>query len=460
MRAIIENDKITIENPTDAARDRITALLSYKDKSKEFLIRKMKRNRYYHSSAIEQIKSEIDQSLLEWDNNGCMQFASGLYHILPSDIPIIDNRSYNGKSISLPWNKKPYDLRPYQQDAVNALLSNYRGIINLATGLGKTLIAVHTIKRVAKKTLVICPNISIANNFYNQLCIAFGDRRVGFFGGGKKKIRDITVGVITSVNNHVQLFQEEDLGLIILDECHHTPCNTLFNVTNSLGKCGRIFGLTATNFRNDGKDLLITAGVGRTLLQRDVVWGIKNGWLATPCIAIRRIATKGPDIKFDKLKNYKHHVLKSREMTDTIINDCKSAIAAGKSVLCLVKEVAHGKEIAAAVNAPFATASDKQSNKYVEQLNNGEIPCLIGTDSKIGEGTDTKRVDVVILANFVANKGSLLQNLGRGLRIHDPNNKKVIIIDYIPMGSSLMQRHAALRIKLYKSITQYVKIYD
>jgi type I site-specific restriction endonuclease len=81
----------------------------------------------------------------------------------------------------------------------------------------------------------------------------------------------------------------------------------------------------------------------------------------------------------------------------------------------------------------------------------------VGTASKIGEGTDTKNVDVLVLANFVASKGPLWQNLGRGLRIHGDNNQ-VIVLDYIPAGSKMLKRHAMQRLKYYQEVTDNIRV--
>jgi superfamily II DNA or RNA helicase len=336
------------------------------------------------------------------------------------------------------------------------MCANWRGLINFATGLGKTLTAVHTIRSIGRRTLVLCPNKSIADNFYDELVSAFGDDRVGYFGGGKKQLKDITVGIAQSVNNHIDKFVQHELGLIIIDEVHHVPADTFFTIAKSLSTVGRMFGLTATDFRSDGKDIMIQAGVGEVLIKRDIVWGIQNKWLAFPTIIMRNVDTTGREYAEDKIKNYKTHVLNSSEMNDRLKQDLKKCLDAGKSVLCLVDEKEHGRMLSEALGLPFATGDDKQSKTYVGQLNRGEIPGLIGTDSLVGEGTDTKNVDVLVLANFVASKGPLWQNLGRGLRTTDKKTQ-VLVLDYRPTGSKMLSRHADQRVKLYKAIPCNIK---
>ena len=202
---------------------------------------------------------------------------------------------------------------------------------------------------------------------------------------------------------------------------------------------------------------MIFAGCGKILVKRDIKWGIEKGFLAKPKFIIRNVPTLGVDFKNDKLKSYKEHVLNDVVMKQQILSDIQGYIAQGKSVLCLVDEVSHGEELSKQLGIPFAQGKDKDSNKYVEQLNAGTISGLIGTDGRIGEGTDTKRVDVLVLANFAASKGPVIQAIGRGLRIH-PGKLECIVLDYIPQGSTMLSRHANGRIGYFQEITLDVTI--
>ena len=353
--------------------------------------------------------------------------------------------------------RSPYPLRPYQEEAVDLMLLNYRGLINFATGLGKTLVATHLVQRYKKRTLIVCPSDSIAKQFYTQFVDCFGKKKVGFYGGGKKQICDITIGITASVVRNIEDFKVADLGMVIFDETHHTPAATFWEVAQGLSSVGKIFGLTATDYRSDGKDIMITAGCGSVLIRRDIKWGVENGFLAEPYFIVREVATGGKDFKNDKLKSYKEHVLNNQIMKDRIEGDARTMMAAGKAVLILVDEVSHGEELAKALGIPFATGPDKKAQDYVDQLNAGKIPGLVGTDGKVGEGTDTQNVDVLILANFVASKGPVTQAIGRGLR-KQGTKTKCLILDYIPTGSSMLTRHARNRISFYEEITDKVKI--
>jgi superfamily II DNA or RNA helicase len=458
MKAIVTNKFTLIQNPNELVVRSLNDLMRYEDKAMKYQLRRMESNPFLKKGSLyEKLKKEVEGNLLQEVAGGHVAFNSGLSYLIPKSIPIDDRRKDTGKKIAYPWKKKPYDLREYQKEAVKLCLSNWRGIVNFATGMGKTLTAIHLIKQLQRKTLIVVPSDSIAKQFYDELVKAFGDDRVGFYGGGKKKIKDITIGIAASVTKDVDIFKKEELGCIIFDEVHHIAASTFFEIANALGDCGRIYGLTATDYRSDGKDIMINAGCGDIIIRRDIKWGIEHSFLAKPKFIIRNVPTMGIDYKNDKLKNYKEHVLNDVVMKQQILSDIQSYIAQGKSVLCLVDEISHGEELSKQLGIPFAQGKDKKSNEYVEQLNAGTINGLIGTDGRIGEGTDTRRVDVLILANFAASKGPVTQALGRGLRIYG-SKSECIVLDYRPQGSTMLSRHADNRIGFYRAITNDITI--
>lgn len=466
MKVEILNHIIRIDDPTEDLESILTKELSYTDKSKQYQIKKMQKNPFLLKSKLyQQLVRDSQGTLLEKVENNIF-IPSGFAKYIKKNIDnqsvdIVDSRIDTGKTVSYPWASRTYslELRDYQKEAVDVAMLNWRGIINFATGLGKTKTAISLIRSIKRKTLIVCPSNSVANQFKDELVQAFGPGKVGFIGDGKYRPADITVCIAASANNSIEKIKNFELGLIIFDEVHHIAANTFYNIAQGLSSVGRIYGLTATSFRSDGKDIMITAGCGDILVKRDAAWGIENKWLAEPYFIVRKVKTTGFDFKDDKLKSYKAHVLNSKEMTLRIESDARKFMEASKSVLVLVDEVEHGEALSKALNIPFAQGEDKKSNEYVDQLNKGLIPGLIGTDGKISEGTDTRNVDVLILANFSASKGSVLQAVGRGLRKTDKKNS-VIVLDYIPAGSSMMSRHANQRISYYKEITSNIKLVE
>jgi len=460
MNIDIHNDVIRINNPSEDLINFVKDTLCYTDKSKQYQIKRLSRSTWNRNEALIRKLEKESKGNLYTLNGNILETHTGLLHLIEDYIEgsnISDSRTETGRTVALPWAEKPYDLRPYQEDAIIEMIASRKGLVNFATGLGKTLVATHLTKRLRLNTLIVCPSESVAKQFYDIFVSAFGKTKVGLYGDGKKKINDLTIGIAASIVRSIDDFSKEDFGMVIMDEVHHCPANTFFEIANKLSKCGRFYGLTATDYRSDGKDIMITAGCGPVLIRRDIKWGVENGWLAEPYFIVREVDTKGKDFKDDKLKSYKEHVLNCPAMKNRIYSDARSMIDSGKSVLILVDEVAHGKELSDQLGVPFATGQDSKSQEYVEMLNEGKISGLVGTDGKISEGTDTKNVDVLIMANFTASKGPVIQAVGRGLRKQGVKTK-CLILDYVPKGSSMLSRHAYNRLSFYRQITNKVKL--
>lgn len=463
MKATVINGEIVIDG-TDSEIKYLAQVLSYKDKQKEYQLKKMQQNPYLRNSvAYKNLLKESQGSLINQTSPTQATTHLGFAHkLIEMDIPLSDSRSLKEHTISLPWKNSNQNitLRPYQREAIDLIKKEHRGIINFATGMGKSKTAIVLIKELKLKTLLIAPSESIAKQLFNELKDLFGDSVIGYLGGGKDSVENkkIVVAIGASAINKTELLKSQGFDLIIFDEAHRTPCDTFFKVAEALKNTNRIYGLTATPFRADGKDLLLEAVCGKIIVQRDAKWGIENGFLSPPVFVMRRVNTSDcADFKDDKLKSYKAHVLNNPTMKNLIESDAKHYLDKNKSVLILVDQVEHGKELSKNLGIPFATGTDAKSNEYVAQLNDGKVKGLIGTDGKIGEGTDTRNVDVLILCNFVASKGAVLQCIGRALRLKDGKDK-AIIIDYSPEGSTMLKRHANMRLSYYREITDQIKM--
>lgn len=462
MDITIANDKLTIMNPTDDVIDFIKTNLSYTDRAKQYQLKRMSKNPYLRTSAAYAALQQTVKGKVYELNGNILSMPSGFVSLFEQTFPgykFSDSRVETGRKISLPWDKAPFPPRDYQLEVIETLLNptQFRGIVNFATGLGKTLTALHFIKRYKRNALIVCPSDSVAQQFYTQCVDAFGKNMVGFYGAGKKKINDITIGIAASITRNTDDFKNANFGVVIFDEIHHIAADTFYNIAEAVAGVGKVFGLTATDYRSDGKDVMITAGCGPVISRRDVRWGIEHGFLAEPYFLIREVQTGGKDYKDNKLKNYKEHILHNSIIKTNIYNDALNMISAGRSVLILVDEVEHGKELSQQLGVPFATGEDSKSQDYVDDLNKGKIKGLVGTDGRIGEGTDTQNVDVLILANFVASKGPVIQAVGRSLR-KTATKSKCIILDYIPLGSEQLTRHAWSRVSYFREITEKVKI--
>ena len=97
-----------------------------------------------------------------------------------------------------------------------------RGVAELPTGSGKTLVAQLALRDTPRSALICVPTLDLLQQWYSGLLAAFPDANVGLLGGGSHDDTPILVSTYDSAAIHA-----EDLAgkyaLLICDECHHLP---------------------------------------------------------------------------------------------------------------------------------------------------------------------------------------------------------------------------------------------
>jgi superfamily II DNA or RNA helicase len=153
-----------------------------------------------------------------------------------------------------------YDLRDYQREAVAAWRENGdRGVVELPTGAGKTVLAVDAIAKLGVPTLVVVPTIDLLEQWRRELETEF-DVPVGQFGGDEQRQEAITVSTYDSA-----YLRAEDVGgafgFVVFDEVHHLGGEGYRDAARLLAAPARL-GLTATFERPDGAHEVVEDLVG------------------------------------------------------------------------------------------------------------------------------------------------------------------------------------------------------
>ncbi|WP_224449750.1 DEAD/DEAH box helicase family protein [Haloprofundus salilacus] len=153
-----------------------------------------------------------------------------------------------------------YDLREYQRDALDAWLSNSRrGILELPTGSGKTVVAIAAMVELGVPTLVVVPTIDLLEQWRRELETEF-DVPIGQFGGGEQTREEITVSTYDSA-----YLRADDIGgafsFVVFDEVHHLGGEGYRDIGRLLAAPARM-GLTATFERPDGAHEVVEELVG------------------------------------------------------------------------------------------------------------------------------------------------------------------------------------------------------
>ncbi|MFD1587102.1 DEAD/DEAH box helicase family protein [Halorientalis brevis] len=142
-----------------------------------------------------------------------------------------------------------YELRGYQQTALSTWRDNdERGVLELPTGSGKTVIGIKAIESLATPTLVVVPTIDLLEQWRRELEAEF-DVPIGQFGGGEQRREDVTVSTYDSA--YLRADEVGDtFGFVLFDEVHHLGGEGYREIARLLAAPARM-GLTATFERPD-----------------------------------------------------------------------------------------------------------------------------------------------------------------------------------------------------------------
>lgn len=162
-------------------------------------------------------------------------------------------------------------LRDYQTKSIDALVSAWakgirRPAVVLPTGGGKTVIFAHLTRRwirdwdgsYARGVVVIVHRDELISQTVKKLHEVDPSLKVGVVKAGRNEINgfDVFVCSIQTIRKAARLTQLENVGLVIVDECHHAAADSYVSVMTHFADAGAVFaGFTATMDRDDSRSL-------------------------------------------------------------------------------------------------------------------------------------------------------------------------------------------------------------
>ncbi len=202
---------------------------------------------------------------------------------------------------SYQFGKTTMHLRDYQIEASEAALSEGRGIVNHATGSGKTATAAVTIQKICRRTIYFVPNRTLLVQTARDLAEIISAEHIGRCGGGKwEPHKPLVVCTAQILWKRKDTSEVQDLlsdaGCIIVDECHHVAKspnangNTWYRLVQMSDAWYRI-GFTATpGEEGEAGRRLLEAATGRVisnvgtdeLVERGILCRVPQ-WNSTKC---------------------------------------------------------------------------------------------------------------------------------------------------------------------------------
>jgi superfamily II DNA or RNA helicase len=336
----------------------------------------------------------------------------------------------------------PPALRPVQQEALAALEQTRqegfrRGLVVMATGLGKTwLAAFDTARPQFRRVLFLAHREEILRQSLEVFRRTQPDADLGLYHGGSKQpgARILFASVQTLAGN-LHRFASDRFDYVVVDEFHHAAARSYRRVIDHF-RPEFLLGLTATPDRMDGADLLALCS-DNLVYECPLGEGIERGDLSAfhyfgiaDDVDYTSIPWRGG--RFDPAALTE--AAETQERAQHALDVWRDKGGGRTLAFCVTVEHAdfmagflrdHGVA-AVAVHSGPASAPRADS---VERLRAGELQVICTVDV-FNEGLDVPEVDMVLMLRPTESPVVFLQQLGRGLR-RSQGKDALTVIDFI-----------------------------
>ncbi len=358
-------------------------------------------------------------------------------------------------------NGKPFHPRPYQWAAAKRWWQDGApaggcGVVVLACGAGKTIVAMTAMSLVETKTLILATNQAAVTQWRRELIDKTSLRpdQVGMYTGENKTIAPVTVATYQILTwrrsknadfEHLHLFEDQDWGLIIYDEVHLLPA-PVFGATASLQGRRRL-GLTATLVREDGREGDVFALVGPK--RYDLPWQMlqDQGFIAdTSCYEVRVPFSNGQAEKYERAREAEKFRIASANPAKMGVIDDLVKKHQDDNILIIGTYVDQLHHIARRFKAPLITGKTPHRERDVlfEKFRTGKINLLVV--SKVANfSIDLPDANIAIqVSGSFGSRQEEAQRLGRILR---PKEKPAVF--YTVVTSDTKEQEFALKRQLF-----------
>lgn len=346
-----------------------------------------------------------------------------------------------------------YTLREYQLEAVEQALARGNGIIELATGGGKTFIISNLVYAAlqhieyTEKVLIIVPDLGLVEQTYKDFTsYNFPMKLVTKWTGNNEldphcRVIIANLGILQSEKSDISWFT--DVGLLVVDECHKLRKGNKVNKLIDKIPTLRRFGFTGTLPESEIDKWNIYNYIGPVIYKKTTtelreIAGDK--YIANAqAVAIKLQYTYIPDYtSVAAMQKYRLELdfIHNSSFRNNVIKNVVSKL--NQNCLILADHIQHGQNM---FNT-LSTLADKQVyfiQGSVEVEDRIKIQQLMEKDNNVvciaiskifSTGISIKNIHYIMFAAGGKSKIKTLQSIGRGLRTHE--NKSVLtLIDIV-----------------------------
>ncbi len=366
-------------------------------------------------------------------------------------------------------------LREWQENAFPLWWARKRGIMKVVTGGGKTVFAIHCLKKYLeeepdKTILIVVPSIALLDQWYEGISLNFDSKDIALNGGGEQieHISKVCITTIDSLKNIINKIDPENT-LLIVDECHKIGTEKRGEMLT--GNWHATLGLSATPERDydDNFYIIIKKILGDIIFDYDYIDAREDEVIVNfKLLYAYAEMTKDEEEKYKKFtksiqrraatiggNNMNDYPLKMLIFNRArMVKNSKNRIPFGvellqkhkrESWIVFTENKKQAKEFNKIINTKgYKSAiynTDLDNAEREENLNNfksGNLNVLVSCTA-LDEGFDMPEADGAMILSASSSKRQRIQRMGRVLRI-------------------TANKENALIVTVYSSNTEYIKL--
>lgn len=344
-----------------------------------------------------------------------------------------------------------------QHEALEALRKSRaegyrRGLVVLATGLGKTwLAAFDTHFMEARRVLFVAHREEILGQAAETFLRIRPHARVGFYTGRQRDSQvDILCASIQTLGraNHLQQFSPDHFDYVVVDEFHHAAAPSYHKLLQHF-RPQFLLGLTATPDRTDQSSILSLCD-DNLVFTRNLIDGIEAKLLSPfhyygiydESVDYTEIPWRNGRFDPAQLSNKLATLSRARHvLKEWVAKKQKRTLAfcvSTRHADFMAEQFRKHNIRAAAVYAN----SDLPRGEALRQLEEGRLDILFSVDL-FNEGVDLPSIDTVMMLRPTESRILFLQQLGRGLRRHQ-DKEHLVVLDFIGNHKGFLHKPQAL----------------
>ena len=358
----------------------------------------------------------------------------------------------------------PFQLRPYQQEAVDATLNHFRksdesAVIVLPTGAGKSLV-IAELARLARRKILVLTHVKELVEQNHAKYQSYG-LSGGIFAAGLKRKENhhqVTFASVQSVAANLDQFRDE-YSLVIIDECHRvsgeetSQYQRIIELLRQQNDSLKVLGLTATPYRLAmgwiyryhyrgfvrGTDDEQDKPFRHCIYELPLSYMINRGYLTRPELVNAAVAQYDfSTLTQDRFGEYAEKdvnqlLSKHQRVTRAIIEQVMEMAAERQGVMIFAATVQHAQEIAGYLpeqeTALVTGATDlRDRDRLIQRFKQRQLKYLVNV-SVLTTGFDAPHVDLIAILRPTQSVSLYQQIVGRGLRL-DEGKQDCLVIDY------------------------------